>query len=951
MSLGLWAVIDIETTGINPGTDEIIDLGFFQFDGLKLIRSYSSLVRPQHEISPYISKLTGITGKQLAKAPLWEKVENDLLELESHHLIAHNAGFEKSFLERYFEKIKNIQTRETYQDSIYYLALLHPELSTLNLENFLIYYDISEKEEHRGFADARDLLKVLLLATFHAHQKMQFKLKLSEVLISLGEEFWFSKFFHLNTDQLIQIAEQIDFELRSAYRKFSEKKENDSYQKIEEIKTFTPKFSGENIQAIFNDERSIQKVLPGYQRRLSQEMLALKVGQSFKNNIHSLIQAPTGTGKTIGYLVPGVLFSLSEKETCLISTGTKTLQDQAITKDVPRTLAMLGLKNKIKAVRLVGSGNHLCELLFRDDEHRSGIALNFEEAYSRAYLEIFFHHNSEQPYEKQLTRDSIPYVLKKMFKEIAEHQETYSVDYRSCIGPSCPFVKKCSYISGLREAKEAQIIIGNHALMLSWPKSFPRPKYIVVDEAHKLEAEATKAFSIELTQFHFEIFTKTFSQSMGALIYLWSQSETPGLEEKILKIREETNLALKIFRDHIDLLPQVIESLFKKLSHYSPLYSNEIMFPRKNELKDTLSSAAFNHFESLFFVATNLMNVYLPFYNSIKDEAFNQDVSKLKAKAVFENGFNHLEKMTLSLQHFFQEDQNWVTSLVFGENQGYKVESFPIDVGKKIHEELLEPSSSVVFTSATLANSKGDTGTQSVEWMTGYSYLKPEKRFKAPVFLEAVFDYKQKAKVFVASDQKPITDIQFVPEVLTSILPLIERLNGRTLILFSSKIRFEQAVDFMLRNCEQKIPVFVQGLGKNVIEEFKKAPYGVLIGMESFGEGIDIPGEKLQFIVIDKIPDVRQDLIIQKRREFFEFKFGNEFNDYFLAQRTRSLHQKFGRLLRTEDDFGAILLIDNRIKKWKGGTLKTFQKLMEPYDLNMAPLKEACEKISDYFQL
>jgi len=879
MSLGFWAVIDIETTGINPGTDEIIDLGFLQFDGLKLIQSYSSLVRPQHDISPYISKLTGITGSQLVKAPIWEKVEHDLLDLESHYLLAHNAGFEKNFLERYFEKIKNTQKRESYQDSIYYLALLHPELSTLNLENFLIYYGVADKEEHRGFSDARDLLKVLLLATFRIHQKLQLKLKLSEVLGSLGENFWYTKFFNLNSNELIQIAEQIDYDLMEAYRNFSTKIETSHDQSIDELEISSNKFSGENIQAIFSNEVKIQKVLPGYQRRASQEMLALKVGQSFKNNIHSLIQAPTGTGKTMGYLIPGALFALSEKETCLISTGTKTLQDQAITKDVPRALSMLGLTKKIKAVRLVGSGNHLCELLFRDDVDRSELLFSFEEAFSRAYLEIFFYHNSEQPYEKQLTKDNIPFVLKKMVKEISEKQDSFSVDFRTCIGPSCPFVKKCSYITGLREAKESSIIIGNHALMLSWPKSFPRPKYIVVDEAHKLEAEATKAFSIELNQFQLEVFSKTFTQSMGALIFILSQSETPGVDDKILKIREETAMSLKIFRDHIEPLFQVIESLFKKRSNFNPLYSNEIIFPKKDELKDTISTAVFNHFESLFFISTNLM------------------------------------------------------------------------IGKKIHDELLEPSSSVVFTSATLANSKGDSGTQSVEWMTGYSYIKPERRFKSPVFLDAVFDYKQKAKVFVSSDQRSISDPQFVPEVLTEILPLIERLNGRTLILFSSKIRFEQAVDFMLRKCEQKIPVFVQGLGKNVIEEFKKAPSGVLIGMESFGEGIDIPGEKLQFIVIDKIPDLRQDLIIQKRREFFEFKFGNEFNDYFLAQRTRSLHQKFGRLLRTEDDFGAILLIDNRIKKWKGGTLKNFQKLMEPYELNIVPLKEACEKISNYFDV
>ena len=104
MALGLWAVIDIETTGISPATDEIIDLGYLQFEGTKLVRTYSSLVRAEHPVSSFISKLTGITNELLKKAPMWAQVEPDLLSLESHALLAHNANFEESFLKRYFDR-------------------------------------------------------------------------------------------------------------------------------------------------------------------------------------------------------------------------------------------------------------------------------------------------------------------------------------------------------------------------------------------------------------------------------------------------------------------------------------------------------------------------------------------------------------------------------------------------------------------------------------------------------------------------------------------------------------------------------------------------------------------------------------------------------------------------------------------------------------------------------
>jgi ATP-dependent DNA helicase DinG len=401
----------------------------------------------------------------------------------------------------------------------------------------------------------------------------------------------------------------------------------------------------------------------------------------------------------------------------------------------------------------------------------------------------------------------------------------------------------------------------------------------------------------------------------------------------------------------LDSLPQLIESFFKKLPNYSPAYSNELPMPKKDDLKDSLAAAILNQLESFHFTFSNLYSLFMPFMSRWENRDFKNDAQKLRAWTVFESNFGSLEKLVVAFKHYLDSPIDWSTILKFSETDSFTLESSPVDVGKRIHDELLMMSSSVVFTSATLGNAAGDSGLQGVEWMTGYSYLAPEKRFKSGLFLEAVFDYKKNSKVFLSTDTRNISDPLFVPEVLKVVNPLIKKMGGRTLLLFSSRLRFEAATDIILREFEGKIAVFVQGLGKNVVQEFKNAESAILIGMESFGEGIDVPGEKLQFILIDKIPDVRQDLVIQKRRDFFEFKFGNEFHDYFLAHRTRSLHQKFGRLLRSENDHGAILVVDNRVRKWKGASLRTFQKLMEPYEIISLPLTEACQQIANYFKV
>lgn len=951
MSLGLWAVIDIETTGISPATDEIIDLGYLQFEGTKLINTYSSLVRAEHPVSSFITKLTGLTNEQIKKAPMWAQVEPDLLSLESHALLAHNANFEESFLKRYFDRLPSGSPRESYQDSLYYLALLFPESSTLNLEHFINLLGIAEKEEHRGLADSRDLLKTILLATYLTHKDKELRMKLFEVFSSFPSEFWYKKFFSLSEEDLKIISEQIDFPLDEYADRYIEKNRKKEFEPGINL-GFSVDFSGQNIQSILKDETKINKILPYYKYRGAQEALSLRVGQAFKNKIHALIQAPTGTGKTMGYLLPAFLFSLTEKETCLVATGTKTLQDQALAKDVPQMKRLLNLGPEAKVVKLIGSNNHLCELLFREQTEEELFITPFAEIFTKGYFEMLFFYNSRVDYDKKLTREQIPYILKKLTPELSEKEASLAVDYRACAGQNCPLHKQCSYVQGVKEASTAKVIVGNHALMLNWPRSIPRPGYIIVDEAHRLEHEATSAYTIEVSHYHLESFLKNFNQGMGALIYLLSNMEDEfQVADTILKIREETQFNLKMMRDHFDSMPTVIESFFKKLPNYSPAYSNELPFPKKSELKDTLAAAIFNHAESLNFILTNLYQLYMPYISRWENREFKNEPQKLKAWAVFETNFGTLEKLTSGFKHFLENSTEWSTVIRFSENDGFAIESSPIDVGRRIHDELLMMSSSVVFTSATLGNASGDSGVQGVEWMTGYTYLPTDKRFKSGLFLDAVYDYKNNSKVFLCPDTRNISDPLFVPDLLKEVNPVITKLGGRTLILFSSRLRFEIAVDLMLKEFEGKIPVFVQGLGKNVVEEFKQADSAILIGMESFGEGIDIPGEKLQFIIVDKIPDVRQDLVIQKRRDFFEFKFGNEFNDYFLAHRTRSLHQKFGRLLRSENDHGAILLVDNRVKKWKGHTLRTFQKLMEPYQIVSLPLKEACSAITEYFKL
>lgn len=322
----------------------------------------------------------------------------------------------------------------------------------------------------------------------------------------------------------------------------------------------------------------------------------------------------------------------------------------------------------------------------------------------------------------------------------------------------------------------------------------------------------------------------------------------------------------------------------------------------------------------------------------------------LTAWSSFERLFSQVENAYTVTQILREDKKDLVSSIKYHEEYGYEFNIAPINVGEILFENVIKDSESCIFTSATLANSDGSRGMASVEWMTGYRYIDAERRFQSAMFLDNDFDYKENVKVFLATNVPQIYSKDYVESVLKDLSPLIKEIEGRTLLLFSARTRFEKAIEFLLDKFDNEIPLFIQGMGQSVVEDFKQADRGLLIGMESFGEGIDVPGDKLKLVYIDKVPDLRRELIIDERRDFYAREFGNEFVDYFLSHRTRSLHQKLGRLMRRTTDSGAVIITDPRISRWKRGTLDTFNQMMLPYHLEYKNLNEACSEARDFIK-
>lgn len=965
--MGKWAVLDIETTGIHPLDNDIVDVGFLEFEDLKLKRVYSSLVHSNQQLSQFIQKLTGINQQMIQKAPGWSEVSHEIASLHGFDIWAHNSDFEKSFLESTFRPLDTHGPKEQFCDSLYLLSLLAPWKSSLGLERFIVDWGIAAAETHRGLSDSEDLLKVLLVG-IRLLKSDSFR---DESLYSYIDQHKLSKhpfvkFLSLSLDDLQEIAVQLDsfdfdksFELAQGEFYQFQGHSDLSFKRSSRQTAFSKEFSGENIKSIFRDHEAMKERFQEYQYRESQETLAMRTGQALKNGVHALVQAPTGTGKTLGYLLPSALHALNSDEQVLIATGTKTLQEQAFSKDVPSLYEILDLtQEEFPIATLVGSKNHLCEMLFRqaqeslfdNDLFDNSDDESFDNRFTFLFLDWIFFHNAHLG--GNILIDDLPYIFSRKLKAFKSLQDQIRVDFRSCTGHKCPFKNECTYMEGLKKAKEAKIIIGNHSLMFQWPRSFPRPSSIIVDEAHKIESEVTSSCTLSVSSSDLTSLNKnlTHLQGLGSLFYLLSQTERHEGEstETINILRQSAQQTQVMINDHFHPLEALLESFFKKRPRYTDAYWNEAPMIQKNASSQDLNSRSiFNHIESLKNIVRDLLDRLVGYLSRWEVKSFD-DEKMVIAYGRFETFVSMLDDIYRTFEILIDSPEDFACSMSYHEQHGFLLQCAPIDVGRLLHDNLLENAHAVVFTSATLGNASGDKGVRGIEWATGYTYLESTKRFQKGFFLPAVYDYERHTKVFLCHDVPSLHDDRFVPFVLDKISPLIEKMGGRCLLLFSAKKRFEHAREILLSRFEGKIPLFIQGMGNQVIESFKSSKNGILLGMESFSEGIDIPGRTLQFVYVDKVPDLRMDYVIQKRRDFFQAEFGNEFVDYYLAHRARSLHQKLGRLIRTETDYGGIIITDSRISRWKGDTLKKFLYLMKPYEMKISNLENASSEIEKF---
>lgn len=608
---------------------------------------------------------------------------------------------------------------------------------------------------------------------------------------------------------------------------------------------------------IFATDGPLSAAIPGFRARPQQIEMAQRIAEAIKGNRILVAEAGTGTGKTFAYLVPALLAGGK----VIISTGTKTLQDQLFNRDLPTVRA--ALKVPVSIALLKGRANYVCPYHLARNE-RDGRFLTAQDAADLRAISRFakITASGDKAECTEVRDDSAAWIAATSTRD-------------NCLGQDCPDVKECFVMQARRAAMEADVVVVNHHLFFAdvmlrdegMGELLPACNAVIFDEAHQLPETASLFFG------------ETVSTSQVLELARDTRSETLAAARDCISMIDESRKLEKAARD----LRLVFGSETTRLS--------------------ASQAAERENFE----VQVEALEKALDVFHSVLD-------TQAERSEGLANCLRRTEEMAQRLARWRNPQEKDLIRWIEVFTQSLALNATPLHVSDVFKRQLEGHPRAWIFTSATLAVGKADFGHYCRE--LGLAWMDPPPM---TAVWGSPFDYAEQALLYAPSDMPDPNAPDYTERVARVALPLIRAAGGRAFVLCTSlraMRRIHELIVEGLQQIDDDLPVLLQGEGSRteLLDRFRRLGNAVLVASQSFWEGVDVPGDALSLVVIDKLPFAPpDDPVLAARVEHMQKQGLSPFVHHQLPRAVINMKQGAGRLIRTERDRGVLCICDPRM--------------------------------------
>jgi ATP-dependent DNA helicase DinG len=928
-----YVVIDLETTGNAPKKgDKIIQFAAVVIENGKITEEYSSFIYPGKMIPPFIEELTGLNDQMVEKAPVFSEIAPKVLTLlEGAYFVAHNVLFDLSFLQEELIEAGYNGFYGPILDTVEMSRVLMPTADSFQLSELAIREGLNHERPHQADSDAYVT---------------------AELLLRLLKRF---EQLPLNTvKQLHKLSSGLKSDLDLLIDNIIIKKEST----IETIPDFLEIHHGIALKKKVNQAESskvgqihypietdekeelFQKAFPTFETRLGQFIMMDSVYEAFNHEKHAMIEAGTGVGKSLAYLLPSAIYAKEKKETIVISTYTTQLQEQLLSNDIPRLQKMLPFP--IKAVLLKGRSHYISlakfEQTLKDQED------NYDTILTKMQILVWL---TETEYgdidELNLSSGGMLYWNK------IKNDETVFLRNKS-------WLSRDFYMRARKEALESDIIITNHSLLLTDlvtdHKILPEYTHVVIDEGHHFMKVSSKHFG---NTFDY-LSTRLLLSQIGVIEQKQLLFKLEQILEKEWVNKHELAHSFEVNQMMTDLGIEADE-LFKVISHYAKKKKKSKKGFNRISCRFTVNDSdmdwraiEISAERFIFFIKdfVQMLSERLEFVKTVQESLSAREKSSMEELTSLVEELNEVSLVVKNI--FLRPSEQFVAWIEMDERalqNATTVYAQPVTAEKYLKEQFFEKKKCAIITSATLSVKN------SFNYMLAELGLQPSDCSVQQI--QSPFNYKEQVKLIIPNDLPEVNAVpleEYVASITEHIISIAEVTKGRMLILFTSHEMLRKTHELIKESgFLNDYAIIAQGISSGsrsrLTRNFQKFDKAILLGTSSFWEGVDIPGEDLTCLIIVRLPFSPPDEpLTEAKCEQIKQSGGNPFSDYSLPEAIIRFKQGFGRLIRTKNDRGLIFIFDRRLVTTKYG--KAFLQSIPEVPVEKSGINEIIPLIKEW---